>query len=110
MYNHTTENTITACGLTTSIVTAAATKLIKELHDEPFEPYTDLEKRALLMLAISGDSASVLLNALHFIDTSLYDNVDCRSKAVEMLEKYPPTVDQILKTFAMRELNELQKD
>ena len=109
MFDHNNESTLAACGLTKTDVAAALETLHDEISDKPFPPYTTTDKRVLLMLAV-GSNKSLLANTLHFVDESIFDSIDSKSKLVEALEKYPPTFDQIVTVMAMRELRNLSSD
>ena len=104
MFDHNNESTLAACGLTTKDLSAALEKLQNEISNKPFSSYTATDKRALLVLAV-GSGNSLLASTLNFVDESIFDSIDSRSKLVEALEKYPPTFDQIVAVMAMREFN-----
>ena len=106
IFNHSLENTLEACSISPETVLSVAKKLRAEINDEPFSPYTDEEYRALLILAVGSDK-SVLLNTFNFVDDSIYETTNSQSELVENLLKYPPTVDQIYKVLAIRQLNEV---
>ena len=104
-FNHTLNDTLKACGVTTGTILSVALKIKAEVNNKPFTPYTDEEQRALLVLATTPDKG-LLYNALSFTDKSIRDSIDTQSQLVESLLKYPPTVEQIYKILAMRQLNE----
>ena len=104
MFDHTNESTTAACGLTTDDLLAAIKKLHDEANNKPFEPYTATDRRSLLLLAVNSDK-SLLANTLNFVDESVFDSIDSKSKLIEALEKYPPTFEQIVAVMAMREFN-----
>ena len=104
MFDHNNDSTTAACGLTTDNLLAAIKKLHAEANNQPFEPYTAEDRRSLLLLAVNSDK-SLLANTLNFVDESIFDAIDSKSKLVEALEKYPPTFEQIVAVMAMREFN-----
>ena len=104
MFNHNNDSTIAACGLTADNLLAAIKKLHAEVHNQPFEPYTAEDRRSLLLLAVNSDK-SLLANTLNFVDESVFNAIDSKSKLIEALEKYPPTFEQIVAVMAMREFN-----
>ena len=106
MFNHDNDSTIEACGLATDNLLTAIKKLHAEANNQPFEPYTAEDKRSLLLLAVNADK-SLLANTLNFVDESIFDSIDSKSKLIEALEKYPPTFDQIVAVLAMREFNNI---
>ena len=106
MFNHNNDSAIEACGLTNDNLIAAVKKLHAEANNLPFEPYTAEDKRSLLLLAVNVDK-SLLANTLNFVDESIFDSIDSKSKLIEALEKYPPTFDQIVAVLAMREFNNI---
>ena len=106
MFDHNNESTLAACGLTAADVSAAFEKLHNEISNKPFGPYTATDKRALLILAVGSDK-SLLANTLNFVDESVFDAIDSKSKLIEALEKYPPTFDQIVAVMAMREFSDI---
>ena len=106
MFNHDNNSTIEACGLTTDNLLTAIKKLHAEANNQPFEPYTAEDKRSLLLLAVNADK-SLLANTLNFVDESIFDSIDSKSKLIEALEKYPPTFEQIVAVLAMREFNNI---
>lgn len=99
MFDHTQEKVTAACGLTSDTMHAALRKIRKEVKNEPFEPYTAEENRAILLMAVLD--SPLIPSALAFLDKSLTQTMETASQAVEMAEKYPPTADTILKTMAM---------
>lgn len=107
-FDHTLDNTLTACGITAKDILAVALKIKAELDNSSFTAYTDEEQLALLVLATSADSG-LLYNTLNFVDKSVCSDIDTQSQLVENLLKYPPTVEQIYKTLAVYGLNKLTK-
>ena len=107
-FDHTLDNTLTACGITAKDILSVAFKIKAELGNSSFTAYTDEEQRALLVLATSADN-SLLHNTLNFVDKSIRNDIDTQSQLVENLLKYPPTVEQIYKTLAVYGLNKLGK-
>ncbi|NCB97353.1 MAG: hypothetical protein EOM36_03210 [Bacteroidia bacterium] len=105
-FNHTLDNTLKACSVTTDAILSVALKIKAEVTNEPFTSYTDEEQRALLVLAITSDKG-LLYNTLNFVDKSVCDNIDTLSQLVENLLKYPPTVEQIYKVLAVHRLSEI---
>ena len=105
-YNHSSTNTLTACGVTSADLTAALKKLYDEINGRPFEPYTETDNISFYVLATMEDK-SLLANTLNFVDESVFDAVTSHSKLVEALMKYPPTADQIIKILAMRAYNNM---
>ena len=102
-FNHTLDDTLKACSVTTDAILSVALKIKAEVTNEPFTPYTDEEERALLVLAISSDKG-LLANTLNFVDETVFDSISTLSQLVENLLKYPPTVKRIYKVLAMRQL------
>ena len=107
-FDHTLDNTLTACGITVKDMLSVASKLKAEINNSSFTAYTDKEQLALLVLATNADS-SLLYNTLNFVDKSVCSDIDTQSQLVENLLKYPPTVEQIYKTLAVFGLNKLVK-
>ena len=105
-YNHSSTNVLTACGVTSKDLSVAFKKLHDEVNGRPFEPYTETDNISFYLLATAADK-SLLANTLNFVDESVFDAVTSHSKLVEALMKYPPTVDQIIKTLAMRAYNSM---
>ena len=105
-FDHSSTNTLTACGVTASDLVTALKKLHDEINGRPFEPYTETDNVSFYLLAATEDK-SLLANTLNFVDESVFDAVTSHSKLVEALMKYPPTVDQIIKTLAMRAYNNM---
>ena len=105
-YNHSSTNTLTACGVTASDLVTALKKLHDEINGRPFEPYTETDNISFYVLAITEDK-SLLANTLNFVDESIFGAVDSYSELVEALMKYPPTADQIIKVLAMRAYNNM---
>lgn len=105
-FDHSSTNTLTACGVTASDLVTALKKLHDEINGRPFEPYTETDNVSFYILAITEDK-SLLANTLNFVDKSVFDAVDSHSELVEALMKYPPTADQIIKTLAMRAFNNM---
>lgn len=108
-FNHTLDDTLKACNVTTDAILSVALKIKAEANNEPFTSYTDEEQRALLVLAITSDKG-LLYNALNFVDKSVCDSIGTLSQLVENLLKYPPTVEQIYKVLAVRQLSEIIED
>lgn len=106
MFDHNNESTTAACGLTNDDLVTALKKLYSEVNNKPFEPYTATDRRSLLFLAVNSD-ISLLANTLKFVDKSIFDSIDSRSKLIEALEKYPPTFEQIVAVLAMREFTNI---
>lgn len=106
MFDHNNDSTTAACGITNDDLVAALKKLHNEVNNNPFEPYTTTDKRSLLLLAVNSDK-SLLANTLNFVDESIFDSIDSKSKLIEALEKYPPTFEQIVAVLAMREFNSI---
>ena len=104
-FNHTLNDTLKACSVTPATILSVALKIKAEIDNESFTSYTDEEQRALLVLATTTDKG-LLYNTLYFIDKSVCDSIDTQSQLVENLLKYPPTVEQIYKILALRQLNE----
>ena len=102
MFDHNNDSTTAACGLTNDNLITALKKLHNEANNKPFAPYTAEERRALLLVAVDSDK-SLLANTLRFVDESIFDAIDSKSKLIEALEKYPPTFEQIIAVMAMRE-------
>lgn len=107
-FDHTLDNTLTACGITALDILSVALKIKAELNNSSFTAYTDKEQLALLVLATSADNR-LLYNTLNFVDKSVCSAIDAQSQLVENLLKYPPTVEQIYKTLAVYGLNKLTK-
>lgn len=107
-FDHTLDNTLTACGITAKDILSVASKIKAELNNSSFTPYTDEEQLAILVLATSADNY-LLCNTLNFVDKSVYSDINTQSQLVENLLKYPPTVEQIYKTLAVYGLNKLAK-
>ena len=105
-YNHSSTNTLTACGVTASDFVTALKKLQDEINDRPFEPYTETDNISFYVLATTADK-SILASTLNFVDKSVFDAVTSHSELIEALMKYPPTVDQIIKVLAMRAYNNM---
>ena len=105
-FNHSLNNTLEACSVTPEDMLSVALKIKAEINNEPFTPFTDVEQRAMLILATGADKG-LLLNALNFVDESVFDATNIQSQLVENLIKYPPTTEQIYKVLAMRQLNEM---
>lgn len=105
-FDHSSTNILTACGVTSADVGAALKKLYDEINGRPFEPYTETDNISFYVLATTEDK-SLLANTLNFVDESVFDAVKSHSELVEALMKYPPTVDQIIKTLAMRAYNNM---
>ena len=103
-FNHSLDNTLEACSVTPEDMLSVALKIKAEVDNEPFTPFTDVEQRALLILATGADK-SLLYNTLNFVDRSVCNGIDTQSQLVENLLKYPPTVEQIYKVLAMRKLS-----
>ena len=108
-FNHSLGNTLEACSVTPEDILSVALKIKAEINNEPFTAYTDEEQRALLVLAVSADKG-LLYNALNFVDRSVCDGINTQSQLVENLLKYPPTVEQIYKVFAICELNTILEE
>ena len=108
IFNHSLDNTLEACDVTSEDILSVAFKIKAEIDNEPFTPFTDVEQRALLILATGADK-SLLINTLNFIDESIFDATNTQSQLVENLIKYPPTTEQIYKVLAMRQLNAMAK-
>ena len=102
-FDHTLDNTLKACNVTADAILSVALKIKAEINNEPFTAYTDEEQRALLVLAVNADKA-LLYSALNLVDRPVCDGINTQSQLVENLLKYPPTVEQIYKVLAMREL------
>ena len=102
-FDHTLDNILKACSVTPEDMISIVLKIKAEINNEPFTAYTDEEQRALLVLATGADK-SLLYNTLNFVDRSVCDSIDTKSQLVENLLKYPPTVEQIYKVLAIREL------
>ena len=109
IFNHSLDNTLKACNITPEDILSVASKIKAELDNEPFTPFTDVEQRALLILATGADKG-LLANTLNFIDETVFDATNTQSQLVENLIKYPPTAEQIYKVLAMRQLNEMVQD
>ena len=109
MFDHNNDSTTAACGLTNDDLVAAIKKLHSEVNNKPFAPYTATDRRSLLLLAVNADK-SLLANTLNFVDESIFDSIDSRSKLIEALEKYPPTFEQIVAVLAMREFNSITSE
>lgn len=107
-FDHTLDNTLTACGITAKDMLSVAFKLKAEINNSSFTAYTDEEQLALLVLATSADD-HLLYNTLNFVDKSVCSDIDTQSQLIENLLKYPPTVEQIYKTLAIRGINKLTK-
>ena len=107
-FDHTLDNTLTACGITAKDILSVAFKIKAELNNSSFTAYTDEEQLAILVLATSADN-SLLYNTLNFVDKSVCSDISTPSQLVENLLKYPPTVEQIYKTLAVCGLNKLAK-
>lgn len=105
-FNHSLNNPLDACSVTPKDVLSVALKIKAEADNEPFTPFTDVEQRALLILATSADKG-LLINTFNLIDESIFDATNTQSKLVENLIKYPPTIEQIYKVLAMRQFNEI---
>ena len=105
-FNHSLNNTLEACSVTPEDMLSVALKIKAEINNEPFTPFTDVEQRAMLILATGADKG-LLLNALNFVDESVFDATNIQSQLVENLIKYPPTTEQIYKVLALRQLNEM---
>ena len=102
-FNHSLENTIDACGITTKTLQSALVKIKTEANNEPFTPYSAEEQRAILLLAISSNIAPALASTLFLTaDSDVYDALETPSQLVEALEKYPPTADAIFKSLAVK--------
>lgn len=108
-FNHSLDNTLEACSVTSEDVLSVALKIKAEIDNEPFTPFTDVEQRALLILA-TGVDKGLLVNTFNFIDESIFDAINTQSQLVENLIKYPPTTEQIYKVLALRQFNEMTKD
>ncbi len=108
-FNHSLNNTLEACSVTPKDMLSVALKIKAEINNEPFTPFTDVEQRALLILATGADK-SLLINTFNFIDESIFYATNTQSQLVENLIKYPPTTEQIYKILALRQLNEIAKD
>ena len=108
-FNHSLNNTLEACSVTPEDMLSVALKIKAEINNEPFTAYTDEEQRALLVLATGADKG-LLYNTLNFVDRSICDGINTQSQLVENLLKYPPTVEQIYKVLAIRELSEMAED
>ena len=107
-FDHTLDNTLTACGITAKDILSVAFKIKAELDNSSFTAYTDEEQLAILVLATSADN-HLLYNTLNFVDKSVCSDIGTQSQLVENLLKYPPTVEQIYKTLAVYGLNKLTK-
>ena len=105
-FDHSSTNTLTACGITSADVGAALKKLHDQISGRPFEPYTETDNISFYVLATTEDK-SLLANTLNFVDESVFDAVKSHSELVEALMKYPPTADQIIKILAMRAYNHM---
>ena len=105
-FDHSSADTLTACGVTASDLVTALKKLHDEINGRPFEPYTETDNVSFYILATTVDK-SLLANTLNFVDESVFDTVTSHSKLVEALMKYPPTADQIIKVLAMRAYNNM---
>ena len=105
-FDHSSTNTLTACGVTSADVGAALKKLHDEINGRPYEPYTETDNVSFYILATAEDK-SLLANTLNFVDESVFDAVKSYSELVEALMKYPPTADQIIKILAMRAYNNM---
>ena len=108
-FNHSLNNTLEACSVTPEDILSVALKIRAEIDNEPFTPFTDVEQRALLILATSADKG-LLINTFNFIDESIFDAINTQSELVENLIKYPPTTEQIYKVLAMRQLNKMAQE
>lgn len=108
-FDHTLDNILKACNVTADAMLSVALKIKAEINNEPFTAYTDEEQRALLVLATSTDKG-LLYNTLNFVDRSVCDGINTQSQLVENLLKYPPTVEQIYKVLAIRELGTIIKE
>lgn len=108
-FNHSLDNTLEACSVTPKDVLSVVLKIKAEIDNEPFTPFTDIEQRALLILATGADK-NLLVNTLNFIDESIFDTTNTQSQLVENLVKYPPTTEQIYKVLALRQFNEITED
>ena len=106
MFDHNNDSTTAACGITNDDLVTAIKKLHSEVSNKPFEPYTAIDRRSLLLLAVNSDK-SLLANTLNFVDESIFNSIDSKSKLIEALEKYPPTFEQIVAVLAMREFNDI---
>ena len=109
MFNHDNDSTTAACELTTDDLFTAVKKLHDEVNNKPFEPYTATDRRSLLLLAVNSDK-SLLANTLNFVDESIFNSIDSKSKLIEALEKYPPTFEQIVAILAMREFRSMASE
>ena len=107
-FDHTLDDTLTACGITAKDILSVAFKIKAELDNSSVTAYTDEEQLALLVLATSADNG-LLYNTLNFVDKSVCSDIGTQSQLVENLLKYPPTVEQIYKTLAVSGLNKLAK-
>ena len=107
-FDHSSTSTLTACGVTLADIDAALRKLHDEINGRPFEPYTETDNISFYILATTEDK-SLLANTLNFVDESVFDAVKSHSELVEALMKYPPTVDQIIKTLAIRAFNHMDQ-
>ena len=108
-FNHSLNNTLEACSVTPEDILSVGLKIQAEIDNEPFTPFTDVEQRALLILATGADKY-LLINTFNFIDESIFDATNTQSQLVENLIKYPPTTEQIYKVLAMRQLNEIAQE
>ena len=108
-FNHSLDNTLEACSVTPEDVLSVALKIKAESNNKPFTPFTDVEQRALLILATGADE-SLLISTFHLTDESIFDATYTQSQLVENLIKYPPTIEQIYKVLAIRQFNEIAKD
>ena len=108
-FNHSLDDTLKACSITPEDILSVASKIKAELYNEPFTPFTDVEQRALLILATGADKG-LLASTLNFIDETVFDAINTQSELVENLIKYPPTTEQIYKVLAMRQLNKMAQD
>ena len=108
-FNHSLNNTLDACSVTHKDVLSVALKIKAEANNEPFTPFTDVEQRALLILATGADKG-LLINTFNLIDESIFDATNTQSQLVENLIKYPPTIEQIYKVLAIHQFNEMAKD
>ena len=108
-FNHSLNNTLDACSVTHKDVLSVALKIKAEANNEPFTPFTDVEQRALLILATGADKG-LLINTFNLIDESIFDATNTQSQLVENLIKYPPTIEQIYKVLAIHQFDKMAKD
>ena len=77
-FNHSLDNTLEACSVTPEDMLSVALKIKAEIYNEPFTPFTDVEQRALLILATGADK-DLLINTFNLIDESIFDTTNIQS-------------------------------